>query len=213
MSRTAETADPVRAAVGAARVIPVLTIAKVEDAVPLARALVAGGVRVLEVTLRTDAAVDAARAIMAEVPDAVVGLGTLTRPADFAIATRIGAAFTVSPGLTPALATAARDSGIPYLPGVATVSEVIAAREFGFNTLKFFPAEVAGGAAALKSFAPLFANLRFCPTGGVTPEKAPAYLSLPNVFCVGGTWLTPAALVEAGDWGAITELARQASAL
>lgn len=194
-------------------VIPVIVIEDVAHAVPLARALVAGGVRVLEVTLRTPIALAAVRAITREVPDAIVGVGTFTCPDEFAEAVNAGARFGVSPGLTPALAEAARDSSLPLLPGVMTPSDVIAARLAGFRELKLFPAQQAGGVGMLKALAGPFPDVIFCPTGGITVETAPEFLALPNVACVGGSWLTPQATLAAGDWAAITVLARQASAL
>ncbi|HTD76536.1 MAG TPA: bifunctional 4-hydroxy-2-oxoglutarate aldolase/2-dehydro-3-deoxy-phosphogluconate aldolase [Chloroflexota bacterium] len=194
-------------------VIPVIVIQDVERAVPLARALVAGGVRVLEVTLRTPAGLPAIRAIAREVPEAIVGVGTLTDADEFAAARDAGAQFAVSPGLTPALVDAARASGLPWLPGVMTPSDVIAARAAGLRQLKLFPAEQAGGLGMLKALHGPFPDVLFCPTGGVTPNTAPQFLALPNVPCVGGSWLTPPAAVAAGDWNAITALAKQASSL
>ena len=194
-------------------VIPVIVIEDLAQAVPLAQALVAGGVRVLEVTLRTPVALDAIRLIARDVPEAIVGVGTLTRPEDFAEALDAGARFGVSPGLTPVLIEAARDSGLPLLPGVMTPSDVIAARLAGFRELKLFPAQQAGGIGMLKALAGPFPDVTFCPTGGITVETAPDYLALPNVACVGGSWLTPQAALATGDWAAVTALARQASAL
>ena len=194
-------------------VIPVIVIEELAQAVPLARALVAGGVYVLEVTLRTPMALAAIRAMASEVPEAIVGVGTLTRPEEFAKALDVGARFGVSPGLTPVLVQAARASGLPLLPGVMTPSDVIAARLAGFRELKLFPAEQAGGVDMLKALAGPFPDVTFCPTGGITAETAPAFLALPNVACVGGSWLTPKAALAAGDWEAITALARQAAAL
>lgn len=194
-------------------VIPVIVIEALAQAVPLAKALVAGGVRVLEVTLRTPVALAAIRAIAREVPEAIVGAGTLTRPEDFTEARDAGARFGVSPGLTPALVEAARESGLPLLPGVMTPSDVIAARLAGFRELKLFPAQQAGGVGMLKALAGPFPDATFCPTGGIAAETAPEFLALPNVACVGGSWLTPKAALAAGDWGAITALARQAGAL
>lgn len=194
-------------------VIPVIVIDKVEQAVPLARALVAGGIRVLEVTLRTPVALEAVRAIVRDAPEAIVGVGTLTEPDAFEAARAAGARFGVSPGLTPALAQAARASGLPLLPGAMTPSEVIAARHAGYRQLKLFPAEQAGGVGMLTALRGPFPDITFCPTGGVNEGNAPQYLALPNVGCVGGSWLTPRAAVEAGDWAAITQLARRASAL
>ena len=194
-------------------VIPVIVIEHVAHAVPLARALIAGGVHVLEVTLRTPVALAAVRAIVDEVPEAIVGVGTLTRPEDMTEALKAGARFGVSPGLTPVLIEAARDSGLPLLPGVMTPSEIIAARLAGFHELKLFPARQAGGTGMLKALAGPFQDVVFCPTGGITAETAPAFLALPNVACVGGSWLTPQAALAAAHWDAITALAKQASAL
>ena len=194
-------------------VIPVLVIEDLAQAVPLAQALVAGGVRVLEVTLRTPVALAAIRAMADEVPEAIVGVGTLTRPEDFTEARDAGACFGVSPGLTPALIAAARQSGLPLLPGVMTPSDVIAARQAGFEQLKLFPARQAGGMGMLQALAGPFPDVTFCPTGGITAETAPEFLALPNVGCVGGSWLTPKAALLAGDWGRITELAREANGL
>ena len=194
-------------------VIPVIVIDDLAQAVPLANALVAGGVRVLEVTLRTPAALAAIRAIAREVPEAIVGVGTLTRPEDFTEALDAGARFGVSPGLTPALIEAARDSGLPLLPGVMTPSDVIAARLAGFRELKLFPAQQAGGIGMLKALGGPFPDVTFCPTGGIAAETAPEFLALPNVACVGGSWLTPKAALAAGDWAAITALARQVNRL
>jgi 2-dehydro-3-deoxyphosphogluconate aldolase / (4S)-4-hydroxy-2-oxoglutarate aldolase len=194
-------------------VIPVIVIDDLAQAVPLARALVAGGVRVLEVTLRTAAGIDAIRAIARDVPDAIVGVGTLTAPEDFEAARSAGAKFGVSPGLTPALVQGARESGLALLPGVMTPSDVIAARSAGFRQLKLFPAQQAGGIGMLKAMSGPFPDVTFCPTGGVTEETAPEFLALPNVACVGGSWLTPKAAVQAGDWKQITQLAARAAAL
>ena len=194
-------------------VIPVIVIDNLAQAVPLAKALVAGGVRVLEVTLRTPVALAAIRVIAREVPEAIVGVGTLTRPEEFTEARDAGACFGVSPGLTPVLIEAARESGLPLLPGVMTPSEVIAARLAGFRELKLFPAQQAGGIGMLQALAGPFPDVTFCPTGGITAETAPDYLALPNVACVGGSWLTPKAALAAGDWEAVTALVRQAVAL
>lgn len=194
-------------------VIPVIAIDDLDHAVPLARALVAGGIRVLEVTLRTAHGLPAIRAIAQAVPDAIVGVGTLMQPSDFAKARDAGAAFGVSPGLTPSLIAAARDSGLPLLPGVMTPSEVMAAREAGFRQLKLFPAVPAGGVAMLKSLAGPLPDMMFCPTGGISQETAPQFLACSNVACVGGTWLTPAEAMRAGEWERITVLAQAAAAL
>lgn len=196
-----------------APVIPVLTIEREADAVPLARALCAGGLTVLEVTLRTPVALAAIAAMRAAVPAAIVGAGTLTRPEDFARVRAAGGQFAVTPGLTEELAASAKQSTLPLLPGIATASELLAARNAGFDALKFFPAEPAGGTAMLAAFAPVFADVVFCPTGGITRESAPRYLSLPNVLCVGGSWITPAKALAAGDWAEIERLARDASEL
>jgi 2-dehydro-3-deoxyphosphogluconate aldolase/(4S)-4-hydroxy-2-oxoglutarate aldolase len=195
-------------------VIPVLVIEDLAQAVPLAQALVAGGVRVLEVTLAhpRGAGGDPGDGPMrCRRPSS--GVGTLTRPEDFTEAREAGARFGVSPGLTPALIAAARESGLPLLPGVMTPSEVIAARLAGFRELKLFPARQAGGMGMLQALAGPFPDVTFCPTGGITAETAPEFLALPNVGCVGGSWLTPKAALATGDWGRITELAREANGL
>jgi 2-dehydro-3-deoxyphosphogluconate aldolase/(4S)-4-hydroxy-2-oxoglutarate aldolase len=194
-------------------VIPVLTIERLADAVPLARALVKGGLAVLEITLRTAVAVEALAAIAREVPDAVVGAGTVLDEAQLRQALSAGARFGVSPGCTAALAKAVQASGLPFLPGVQTVSEALAAREQGFRLLKFFPADTAGGTIWLKAVAAPLAGLRFCPTGGIGIETAPAYLALANVACVGGSWVAPRDAVAAGDWSRVEHLAEQAAAL
>ncbi|ALU88127.1 MULTISPECIES: bifunctional 4-hydroxy-2-oxoglutarate aldolase/2-dehydro-3-deoxy-phosphogluconate aldolase [Herbaspirillum] len=197
----------------ASPVIPVIAIDKFEHAVPLARALVAGGIRVLEVTLRTEHGLPAIRAIAEQVPEAIVGVGTLTAPEEFTASRDAGAVFGVSPGLTPALIEAAKRSGLPLLPGVMTPSEVMAAREAGFRQLKLFPAVPAGGIGMLNGIAGPLADVSFCPTGGITQETAPQFLACKNVVCVGGSWLTPKAAIEAGDWDKITEIAKAAAAL
>jgi 2-dehydro-3-deoxyphosphogluconate aldolase/(4S)-4-hydroxy-2-oxoglutarate aldolase len=195
-----------------ARVIPVIAIDDPEHAVPLAKALVAGGIRVLEVTLRTPHGLAAIRA-MSAVEGAIVGVGTLTQPDEFASARDAGAVFGVSPGLTPALIEAARKSGLPLLPGVMTPSEVLAAREAGFRELKLFPAVPAGGVGMLNAIAGPIPDVTFCPTGGISIDSAPQFLALKNVACVGGSWLTPKDALQAGDWARITELAKAAAAL
>jgi 2-dehydro-3-deoxyphosphogluconate aldolase/(4S)-4-hydroxy-2-oxoglutarate aldolase len=195
-----------------ATVIPVIAIDDPDTAVPLARALVAGGIRVLEVTLRTAHGLDAIRA-MAQVEGAIVGVGTLTQPDEFAAARDAGAVFGVSPGLTPALIDAAKKSGLPLLPGVMTPSEVMAAREAGFRQLKLFPAVPAGGVGMLSAIAGPLPDVTFCPTGGISIDTAPQFLALKNVACVGGSWLTPKDAIKAGDWQLITELATSAAAL
>ncbi|EJL93306.1 Entner-Doudoroff aldolase [Herbaspirillum sp. CF444] len=194
-------------------VIPVIAIDKLEHAVPLAKALVAGGIRVLEVTLRTEHGLPAIRAIADQVPGAIVGVGTLTSPEEFAASRDAGAVFGVSPGLTPALIAAAKSSGLPLLPGVMTPSEVMAAREAGFRQLKLFPAVPAGGIGMLNAIAGPLADVTFCPTGGISQETASQFLACKNVACVGGSWLTPKNAIEIGDWNKITALAKAASAL
>ncbi|MBM9621879.1 bifunctional 4-hydroxy-2-oxoglutarate aldolase/2-dehydro-3-deoxy-phosphogluconate aldolase [Streptomyces zhihengii] len=193
---------------GLAPVLPVVVIDDAADAVPLARALVAGGLPAIEVTLRTPAALDAIRAIASEVPEAVVGAGTVISPRTVEDAAAAGARFLVSPGWTDALLDAMRASGLPFLPGVSTASEVVALLERGVHEMKFFPAEAAGGTAYLKSLAGPLPQARFCPTGGITPATAPAYLALPNVACVGGSWLLPPDVLAAKDWGRVEALAR-----
>ena len=193
-------------------VIPVIAIDEPEHAVPLAKALVAGGIRVLEVTLRTRHGLAAIRA-MSEVEGAIVGVGTLTHPEEFAAARDAGAVFGVSPGLTAALIAAAKSSGLPLLPGVMTPSEVMAAREQGFRQLKLFPAVPAGGIGMLNAINGPLPDVTFCPTGGISQETASQFLALKNVACVGGSWLTPKDAIAAGDWGRITDLAKAASGL
>jgi 2-dehydro-3-deoxyphosphogluconate aldolase/(4S)-4-hydroxy-2-oxoglutarate aldolase len=193
-----------------APVVPVLTIEDEAHAVPLARALVAGGLRMLEVTLRTPAAEGAIRLISEEVEDAVVGAGTVLTPGDLDRAHEAGARFIVSPGLASFARPAA---GLHMLPGIATATELMAGLERGFTLFKFFPAVPAGGAAMLKAFAPVFPQARFCPTGGITPQNAADFLTLPNVICLGGSWIAPPALVRAGDWKPITQLARSCQLL
>jgi len=196
-----------------APVIPVIVLQDVAHAVPLARALVAGGVRMLEITLRTPQALACMERIAAEVPDAVVGAGTVRSAADAAAAAKAGARFAVSPGYTPTVGQACRDAGLALLPGVATGSEIMLAQEDGYTELKFFPALQAGGPAMLKAWSGPFFDVRFCPTGGVTPQNAPELLALPNVVCVGGSWLVPQDAMVAGDWGRITALAQQTQSL
>ena len=195
-----------------APVIPVLTIERQADAVPLARALARGGLRVREVTLRTGIALEAVRAIAGEVADAVVGAGTVLNARQLDQARQAGARFVVSPGCTSALAMAASSSGVPFLPGVQTVSEAMTLADRGFGLLKFFPAEASGGLAWLKAVAAPLAGIRFCPTGGIGQESAPAYLELANVACVGGSWMVPAAALAAQDWSRIERLAAAAAA-
>ncbi|OIJ67208.1 bifunctional 4-hydroxy-2-oxoglutarate aldolase/2-dehydro-3-deoxy-phosphogluconate aldolase [Streptomyces mangrovisoli] len=196
-----------------APVVPVLVVDDAERAVPLARALVAGGLPAIEVTLRTPAALDAIRAIAAAVPEAVVGAGTVVVPEQVAACAAAGARFLVSPGWTDTLLTAMRASELPFLPGVSTTTEVVALLERGVRELKFFPAEAAGGTAYLRALAGPLPQARFCPTGGIGPDNAADYLALPNVGCVGGTWMVPADAVAGGEWGRIEALAREAAAL
>lgn len=190
-----------------APVIPVIVLHDVAHAVPMARALVAGGVRMLEVTLRTPAALACMEAIARDVPEAVVGAGTVRSAADAQAAAMAGARFAVSPGYTPAIGQACRDQGLPLLPGAATGSEILMCQEDGHSALKFFPALQAGGSAMLKAWSGPFGEVRFCPTGGISPGNAAEFLALPNVACVGGSWLVPADALAQGDWARITELA------
>ena len=194
-------------------VIPVIVINKLEDAVPMARALVAGGVRVLEVTLRTPIALQCMEAIARDVPEAVLGAGTIRSVADAKAAKDVGCVFGVSPGYTSQIGNACRELELPLLPGTATGSEVMQATADGYSFLKFFPAMQAGGIPMLKALAGPFTDVVFCPTGGITAESAPQFLALPNVKVCGGSWLTPADAVAAKDWGRITQLAKEASAL
>ncbi|MEZ0491406.1 bifunctional 4-hydroxy-2-oxoglutarate aldolase/2-dehydro-3-deoxy-phosphogluconate aldolase [Kineococcus sp. TBRC 1896] len=194
-------------------VLPVVVVEDVTTAVPLARALLAGGVGVVELTLRTPAALDAVRAVAVEVPEIVLGVGTCTSADDVARAVDAGAQFLVSPGTTRSIVQAARDRDVPLLPGVATVSEALAALELGVHDLKFFPAQQSGGAPFLAALRTVLPQVRFCPTGGVSPANAGEYLALSNVGCVGGSWLTPADALAAGDFARVEELARAAVAL
>ena len=198
---------------GLGPVIPVIVIERLEHAVPMARALVEGGIRVLEITLRTAAALAAIEAIVRTVPEAIVGAGTVRSGADVQAATAAGARFAVSPGWSPSVAAACRAQGLALLPGVASASEVMLASEQGFRLLKFFPAAAAGGPAMLKAWASPFADIAFCPTGGISAASAPDYLALANVKVVGGSWLTPADAFAAEDWPRMTRLAQAASAL
>jgi 2-dehydro-3-deoxyphosphogluconate aldolase / (4S)-4-hydroxy-2-oxoglutarate aldolase len=196
-----------------APVIPVVTIERAGDAVPLARALVAGGLAVIEVTLRTPAALEAVRAIRTQVGSCIVGVGTVTRVGDIAAALAAGAQYLVSPGTTPDLAAALAEASVPVIPGCATVSEAMGLVDRGFDILKFFPAAAAGGAGWLKAVAAPLPHVKFCPTGGIQAHNAPAYLALPNVVAVGGSWPAAPDLVRSGDFARITALARDASAL
>ncbi|PLY37320.1 bifunctional 4-hydroxy-2-oxoglutarate aldolase/2-dehydro-3-deoxy-phosphogluconate aldolase [Pectobacterium aquaticum] len=193
-------------------VVPVIVVNKLEHAVPMAKALVAGGVRVLELTLRTDCAIDAIRAIAKEVPEAIVGAGTVTNPEQLAAVVEAGAQFAISPGLTEPLLKAATEGNIPLIPGISTVSELMLGMDYGLREFKFFPAEANGGVKALQAIAGPFAQIRFCPTGGITPNNYRDYLALKSVLCVGGSWLVPNDALESGDFARITELAREAVA-
>ncbi len=194
-------------------VIPVVVVDDAAHAVPLAQALLRGGIGVIELTLRTPAALAAIERVAAEVPEIVIGAGTVTTPELAEQATKAGAAFLVTPGCTERLLNAVEDTGLPFLPGAATVSEALRLFERGLTALKFFPAEAAGGVDYLKSIGGPLPQLRFCPTGGITPDSAPRYLALPNVGCVGGSWLTPKDALAAGDWGRVEALAAAASGL
>jgi len=198
--------DKLLALFKAARIVPVLTIERIADAVPLARALVQGGVRTLEVTLRTPVAVEAAKAIIAEVPDAIVGIGTILNAKDLARAESLGAKFGISPGATPDLLKAAATSALPFAPGIATASELMQALAHGFDLVKFFPAEQSGGIKALRALAGPFPQARFCPTGGIGEANASTWLAEPNVIAVGGSWLCPAAEIKSGNWAGMTAI-------
>ncbi|HVZ98933.1 MAG TPA: bifunctional 4-hydroxy-2-oxoglutarate aldolase/2-dehydro-3-deoxy-phosphogluconate aldolase [Caulobacterales bacterium] len=193
-------------------VMPVVVIDDVRCAGPMARALLAGGVRTIEITLRTAAALEAIRIIRDEAPEAVVGAGTVLNEADLYAALKAGASYALSPGGTPALLKAATAAGMPFIPGVATSSEIMTGFDLGYACFKFFPAENAGGAAVLKAFASPLPKAKFCPTGGIGPDKVASYLALANVMCVGGSWITPADKMKAGDWAAVEALAKQAAA-
>ncbi|MFE1587883.1 bifunctional 4-hydroxy-2-oxoglutarate aldolase/2-dehydro-3-deoxy-phosphogluconate aldolase [Streptomyces sp. NPDC058737] len=205
--------SPAASVLDLAPVVPVVVVDDLADAVPLARALVAGGLPAIEVTLRTPVALDAIRAIAAEVPDAVVGAGTVVTAEQVGEVVAAGARFLVSPGWTDGLLEAMRGSGVPFLPGVSTTSEVVALLERGVREMKFFPAEAAGGTAYLKALAAPLPQARFCPTGGITPASAPEYLALPNVGCVGGSWMLPKDAVTDRDWARVERLAREAAGL
>jgi len=193
-----------------ATVIPVLTIERLEDAVPLARALVAGGVRLLEVTLRTPVAIEAAKAMISEVPEAIVGIGTILNPEDLARARALGARFGISPGGTPELLKAAAAGDLPFAPGIATASELMQALAHGLDIVKFFPAEQSGGIKALRALAGPFPNMRVCPTGGIGEANAASWLAEPNVLAVGGSWLCPAADIKSGNWAGISAMCTRA---
>lgn len=193
-------------------VVPVLVIKDVEHAVPLAKALIAGGINVLEVTLRTDAALEVIRRIAVEVPEAMIGAGTVTNEAQLKLVEEAGAKFAISPGLTTHLLEAGNRSSIALIPGISSISELMKGLDLGYNHLKFFPAEASGGIKALKSIGGPFPDVKFCPTGGIGPNNYLDYLALPNVACAGGSWLAPDDALAAGDWDRISELARQAVA-
>ena len=213
MFDTARHSELVDAVFGLAPVIPVLAIDRIEDALPLCRALVDNGLPVLEITLRTACALDAIALVARELPHACVGAGTVLSATDLANVSDAGARFAISPGATDALFDAAKASRTPLIPGIATASELMRGLERGWRRFKFFPAESSGGVAALKGFAGPFAQARFCPTGGIDAAKAPAYLALPNVACVGGSWMLPGDALKAKDWARIGDLAREAAAL
>ncbi len=194
-------------------VVPVIVVNKLEHAVPMAKALVAGGVRVLEVTLRTPVAMDALRAMIKEVPEAIVGAGTVINTQQLQEVTEAGAQFVISPGVTESLLKAAIEGPVPLIPGISTVSELMTGMDYGLREFKFFPAEANGGVKALQAIAGPFPQVRFCPTGGISAQTAPQFLHLPNVLCVGGSWLTTPALLQTRDWDAIERLAREASVL
>ncbi|WP_299008411.1 bifunctional 4-hydroxy-2-oxoglutarate aldolase/2-dehydro-3-deoxy-phosphogluconate aldolase [uncultured Shewanella sp.] len=193
-------------------IVPVMVINKIEDAVPLAKALVAGGIKVLEVTLRTACALEAIAKIAKEVPEAYVGAGTVLNEEQLHQAVEAGAQFVITPGATPELLKAAMSGTVPLIPGVASISEVMAGMELGYTHFKFFPAEASGGVNALKAFSGPLANIRFCPTGGISPDSYKKYLALPNVDCIGGSWIAPTDAMAAGDWNKITMLCKEALA-
>lgn len=190
-------------------VVPVIVVDNVEQAINIGKALVAGGVPVLEVTLRTDAALEAIKALREQVPEAIVGAGTVCTRKQYVQAIEAGSQFIISPGMTPDLLAVGKEYDVPYLPAVATISDILLGIEYGYDHFKFFPAEINGGIKALKAFAGPLADIRFCPTGGVSPANYKDYLALPNVLCVGGSWIVPKDLIEAGKWDEITALAKQ----
>ena len=213
MTSATETLGTGRDLLSISPVIPVIVLDSATDAVPLARALARGGVRIMEITLRTPAGIEAIERVAAEVPETTVGAGTVTTPAEAAAAVKAGAQFIVTPGATDRLLAAALDTGLPLLAGANTLTEILRLREHGQQAVKFFPAEASGGAAYLKAVAGPVPDVSFCPTGGIGPANAAQYLALPNVGCVGGSWLTPAAAVRAGDWAAIERLAGEVAIL
>ncbi len=191
------------------KIIPVITLYNADTSIDLANALIEGGIRILEITLRTKAGLEGIRRIANEVPNAVVGAGTVTNERELEAVKKAGAKFAISPGLTPSLAKESKNLDIPLIPGVSTPSELMLALEFGFSNLKFFPAESSGGVAMLKSLAPVFSEVRFCPTGGISLNNIKSYLALENVLCVGGSWLTPKDILENKQWGEITKIAKE----
>lgn len=210
---SASSPERIDALLALAPVIPVIAIDDLAQAVPLARTLVEAGLPVLEITLRSPVALAAIEAIAREVPEAEVGAGTVLAPAQFTEVERAGGRFAISPGATDELLAAGREARIGFLPGIATASELMRGITHGYRRFKFFPAAASGGTAALKGFAGPFAEVRFCPTGGIDAASAPAYLALPNVACVGGSWMLPTDALKAGDWARIGQLAREAAAL
>lgn len=190
-------------------VVPVIVVENVEQAINLGKALVAGGVPVLEVTLRTEAALDAIAALREQVPEAIVGAGTVCTREQYVKAVEAGSQFIISPGMTPDLLAVGKEYDVPYLPAVATISDILLGIEYGYDHFKFFPAEINGGVKALKAFAGPLSDISFCPTGGISPANYKEYLALPNVLCVGGSWIVPKDLIEAGKWDEITALAKQ----
>lgn len=193
-------------------IIPVITLEKVEDALPLADALAEGGIKTMEITLRTPEAIDAIRLLVAERKNMVIGAGTVTTPELFDSVRKAGAQFVISPGVTESLLSAGEQCGVPYIPGISTTSEVLLAIQHGYDFLKFFPAEIAGGVPMLKNFSALFGNVKFCPTGGITRSNMNEYLGLPNVLCVGGSWIVPAKAVKEKQWQEITRLVKESLA-
>ena len=191
-------------------VVPVIVIKDIDHAVPLAKALLAGGIKVLEVTLRSDVAIEAIRRISNEVPEAIVGAGTVASPRDLDAVAEAGGVFAISPGLTPTLLTAANEGPIALIPGISTASELMFGMEMGYTEFKFFPAEAAGGVKMLKSIGGPFPHITFCPTGGISPDNYNEYLSLANVACVGGSWVVPSQAIKAGDWNIVTATAAEA---
>lgn len=194
-------------------IIPIITLKDIRDAMPLAQSLLEGGIKVAEITLRTNAAFDAIKVISRAFPELIIGAGTIVNPGQFLQAKEAGAQFAVSPGLTSELAASARHAEIPYLPGVATASEIMAARMLGFTVVKFFPAEALGGVNTLKSYAPVFPDIKFCPTGGITRTNMHDYLNQSNVIAIGGAWIAPLQVIEEKEWETITALARQITAV